>query len=647
MFHVPNWKSEFMKENSLTDLDIYLFGEGTHHRAWEKLGAHPGVKDGAQGTYFRVWAPNAKRVSIIGDFNNWNREALSMTHVGVSGIWESFAAGVGDGALYKYYIESRWNGYCVEKADPFGFASELRPKTASRVCDISGYEWHDAAWMKQRHNRLPHQEAMSIYEAHIGSWMRCPEENNRWLTYRELAGRLVEYIRQMGFTHVEIMPVAEHPFDGSWGYQSTGYFAPTSRYGSPDDFRFLVDVLHRNNIGVILDWAPAHFPNDEHGLGFFDGTHLYEHEDTRQGFHPEWNTCVFNYGRKEVQSYLISNAVFWADQYHIDALRVDAVASMLYLDYGRKEGEWIPNRYGGKENLDAITFLKRMNESVHGEAPGATVIAEESTSWPMVSRPTYHGGLGFGFKWNMGWMHDMLNYISYDPIYRNYHHNLLTFGMLYAFSENFVLPFSHDEVVHGKKSMIGKMPGDEWQKFANLRALYGFMYGHPGKKLLFMGSEFGQWYEWNHDVSLDWHLLERPLHSGLQHWVRDLNMLYRSEPSLYELDFELYGFEWMDCHDNSGSTVSFLRRGRSDLGAPQRLTLFVVNFTPVPRYDYRVGVPAGGRWIEALNSDSALYGGSGIGNLGGIDAVDVPLNGRDWSLNIALPPLSCVIFQKE
>ncbi|MCL2877929.1 MAG: 1,4-alpha-glucan branching protein GlgB [Acidobacteria bacterium] len=636
-----------MKENSLTDLDIYLFGEGTHHRAWEKMGAHPGMKDGEYGTYFRVWAPNARRVSVIGDFNNWDRWALSMKAAGVSGIWEGFAAGVGDGALYKYFIESQWNNYSVEKADPYAFASELRPNTASRVCDLSRYEWHDAAWMKMRHNRLPHQEAMSIYEVHLGSWMRCPEENNRWLTYRELAGRLVEYVWQMGFTHVELLPVSEHPFDGSWGYQSTGYFVPTRRYGSPDDFRFLVDVLHRHSIGVILDWAPAHFPSDEHGLGFFDGTHLYEHEDPKQGFHPEWNTCVFNYGRKEVQSYLLSNAVFWADQYHIDALRVDAVASMLYLDYCRKEGEWIPNCYGGRENLDAISFLKRMNESVHAEAPGATVIAEESTTWPMVSRPTYLGGLGFGFKWNMGWMHDMLDYMSYDPIYRNYHHNLITFGMLYAFSENFVLPFSHDEVVYGKKSMIGKMPGDEWQKFANLRALYGFMYGHPGKKLLFMGSEFGQWNEWNHDVSLDWHLLDYPLHSGLKHWVRDLNMFYRAEPSLFELDFEQYGFEWLDCHDNSGSTISFLRRGRNDLGYPQRQTLFAVNFTPVPRYGYRVGVPAGGRWKEALNSDAALYGGSGIGNLGGIDAEMIPLNGREWSLNIALPPLSCVIFQKE
>ena len=642
-----NYIGEEMKENSLSDFDIYIFGEGTNHRAWEKMGAHPGVKAGATGTYFRVWAPNARLVSVIGDFNNWDRQALPMTPVGVSGIWECFAPGVGSGALYKYFIESQRNGYCVEKADPYGFASEVRPNTASRVFDLSQYEWRDAAWMKARRNRLPHQEAMSIYEVHLGSWMRCPEENNRWLTYHEMAGRLVEYVWQMGFTHVELMPVSEHPFDGSWGYQCTGYFAPTSRHGSPDDFRFLVDVLHRHSIGVILDWTPAHFPNDEHGLCFFDGTHLYEHEDPRQGIHPDWNTCVFNFGRKEVQSYLISNAVFWADQYHIDALRVDAVASMIYLDYGRNEGEWVSNCYGGKENLDAINLIKRINECVHAEVPGATVIAEESTSWAMVSRPTYSGGLGFGFKWNMGWMHDMLDYMSYDPIYRNYHHNLLTFGMLYAFSENFILPFSHDEVVYGKKSMLGKMPGDEWQKFANLRALYGFMYGHPGKKLLFMGSEFGQWNEWHHDFSLDWHLLEQPMHSGLQRWVRDLNMLYRSEPQLFELDYEHSGFEWVDCHDNANSIISFLRFGRNDLNAPQRQTLFVVNFTPVPRSDYRIGVPAGGYWKEALNSDSALYGGSGMGNHGGIEAEAVSIHGRDWSLNITAPPLACVIFQKE
>jgi len=636
-----------MNENSITDLDIYLFGEGTHHRAWEKMGAHPCVKDGVEGTCFRVWAPNAARVSVVGDFNNWDRQTLPMTPVDVSGIWECFAGGVGDGALYKYYIESQFNGYSVEKADPYGFAAEMRPLTASRVWDLDKYEWLDTKWMKMRRNSVPYQKPMSIYEVHIGSWMRCPEDGNRWLTYRELAGRLVEYVREMGFTHVELLPVAEHPFDGSWGYQSTGYFAPTSRHGSPDDFRFLVDVLHRNDIGVILDWAPAHFPNDGHGLGYFDGTHLYEHENWKQGVHPDWNTCVFNYGRKEVQSFLISNAVFWADQYHIDALRVDAVAAMIYLDYGRKEGEWVPNCYGGKENLDAINFLKRMNESFHAEAPGATVIAEESTSWAMVSRPTYLGGLGFGFKWNMGWMHDMLEYMSYDPIHRNFHHNQLTFGMLYALSENFILPFSHDEVVYGKKSMIGKMPGDEWQKFANLRALYGFMYGHPGKKMLFMGCEFGQWNEWNHDLSLDWHLLEQPLNSGLKRWVQDLNKLYRNEPSLFELDYEHSGFEWVDCHDNANSTVSFLRRGRSDLGAPQRQTLFVVNFTPVPRQGYRAGVPFGGRWKEALNSDADVYGGSGMGNLGGIEAEAVPIFGRDWSLEITLPPLSCIIFQKE
>jgi len=636
-----------MTRNRLTDLDLYLFGEGTHYHSYEKMGAHPGTKNGVNGTWFRVWAPNAQNIFVTGAFNDWDRHASPMSQQGNSGIWECFIPGVGAGALYKYFIESQWNGYCVEKADPYGFAAEIRPRTASMVWDLSRYQWNDAEWLAARKDRVSQQRAMSIYEVHPGSWMRCPEENNRWLTYVELAEKLVEYVRQMGFTHVEFLPVTEHPFDGSWGYQTIGYFAPTSRYGSPDDFRYLVDVLHQNGIGVILDWTPAHFPRDEHGLGYFDGTHLYEHADQRQGLHPEWDTFVFNYGRKEVQSYLISNAVFWVEQYHIDALRVDAVASMLYLDYSRKDGEWIPNCYGGRENLDAIHFLKRLNERVHAEAPGVTVIAEESTAWPMVSRPTYLGGLGFGFKWNMGWMHDMLDYMSHDPIHRSYHHNRITFSMLYAFSENFVLPFSHDEVVHGKKSMIGKMPGDEWQKFANLRTLYGFMYGHPGKKLLFMGCEFGQWNEWNHDVSLDWHLLKHPLHAGLQQWVRDLNMLYRSEPALFDLDSEQAGFEWVDCNDTASSLVSFLRQSRYDSENSRRQTLFVVNFTPVPRGRYRVGVPFGGRWKEVLNSDASLYGGSGIGNFGGTNAEEIPMHARPFSIEITVPPLACVIFQKE
>jgi 1,4-alpha-glucan branching enzyme len=632
-----------MTKNCLTEFDLYLIGEGTHCRAYEKMGAHAAIRDGMSGTYFRVWAPNAQAVSVIGDFNGWDRHATPMTSCGQSGIWERFVPGTGMGDLYKYYIESRYHGYCVEKADPYGFAAEIRPKTASKVWDLSLYQWNDAGWMEARRSCVLQQEAVSIYEVHLGSWMRHPEDNCRWLSYRELAHNLVEYIGHMGFTHVELMPISEHPFDGSWGYQTIGYFAPTSRFGTPDDFRYLVDMLHQNGIGVILDWVPAHFPSDEHGLGYFDGTHLYEHSDQRQGLHPDWNTLVFNYGRNEVQNFLISNAVFWFDQYHIDALRVDAVASMLYLDYGRKKGEWIPNRYGGHENLSAIDFIKRLNERVHAEAPGATVFAEESTSWPMVSRPTYLGGLGFGFKWNMGWMHDMLDYMAHDPVHRSYHHDRITFSMLYAFSENFVLPFSHDEVVHGKGSMIGKMPGDEWQRFANLRTLYGYMFGHPGKKLMFMGCEFGQWNEWNHDVSLDWHLLEHPSHSGLQRWVRDLNTYYRSEPALFELDSDSSGFEWMDCNDRANSLVSFLRHGKNR----QRHILFVLNFTPVPRFNYRVGVPDGGEWREVLNSDAPLYGGGGLGNLGKIDASVVPMHGRPFSLDITVPPMAVVVFQKD
>jgi len=632
-----------MSSDTLTDFDLHLIAEGTHYRTYEKLGAHPGEQDGIAGTFFRVWAPNALRVSVIGDFNGWNRKATPMLFRPEGGIWECFLPGVGAGSLYKYFIESRYNGYSVEKADPYGFAAEIRPQTASKVWDLSRYEWSDQDWIKARSHRAPHEEAMSIYEVHLGSWMRVPEENFRWLTYREIAPRLVEYVRHMGFTHVEMLPVSEHPFDGSWGYQTVGYYAPTSRFGSPDDFRFLVDTLHQNGIGVVLDWVPAHFPRDEHALGYFDGTHLYEHADERQGLHPDWDTFVFNYGRNEVKNFLISNALFWFDLYHIDGLRVDAVASILYLNYGRKDGEWIPNRYGGKENLEAIDFMRRLNEHVYAEAPGSTVIAEESTSWPMVSRPTHLGGLGFGFKWNMGWMHDMLDYMSHDPVHRSYHHNKITFSMLYAFSENFVLPFSHDEVVHGKGSMIGKMSGDEWQKFANLRALYGYMFGHPGKKLVFMGSEFGQWNEWNHDGSLDWHLLAYPSHSGLQRWVRDLNTLYRSEPALFELDSDPSGFEWIDCNDNARSLVSLLRHGKDR----NRHVVFVCNFTPVPRYNYRVGVPAGGTWREALNSDAPMYGGSGQGNLGRMESSPLPMHGRPYSLNITVPPLATVVFQRE
>ena len=511
----------------LTDYDLYLIAEGSHYQSYEKLGAHPRTIDGQAGVSFGVWAPNAQRVSVIGDFNSWNREATPMRLRPEAGVWECFVPNLGMGAQYKYFVESRYEGYQVEKADPYGFAAEIRPQTASKVWDLERYQWNDQRWMSDRPSRRLHESPMSIYEVHLGSWARVPEENNRWLTYRELAHRLVEYVHEMGFTHVEFLPVTEHPFDGSWGYQTVGYFAPTSRFGTPDDFMYLMDALHQKGIGVILDWVPAHFPHDAHGLGYFDGTHLYEHADPRQGEQPDWDTFIFNFGRTEVRNFLITNALFWMQKYHVDALRVDAVAAMLYLDYGRREGDWIPNRYGGRENLEAIDFLRLLNEHVYESSPGVTVIAEESTSWPMVSRPTYVGGLGFGFKWNMGWMHDMLDYMSTDPLYRGYHHSLITFGLLYAFSENFVLPFSHDEVVYGKGSMIRKMPGDDWQKFANLRLLYGYMFGHPGKKLLFMGCEFGQWNEWNHDTSLDWHLLQSAPHSGLQRWVRDLNTFYR------------------------------------------------------------------------------------------------------------------------
>jgi 1,4-alpha-glucan branching enzyme len=559
---------------------------------------------------------------------------------GETGIWECFAPGVQPGTLYKYRVESKSDGYRADKADPFGFAAETRPQTASRVWDLSTYRWGDSEWLHQRSRRNLYESPMSIYEVHLGSWMRSPEDN-LCLTYREMASRLADYVEQVGFTHVELMPITEHPFDGSWGYQTVGYFAPTSRFGNPDDFMYFIDILHQRGIGVILDWVPAHFPRDEHGLGYFDGTHLYEHADPKQGLHPDWDTFVFNYGRNEVRSFLTSNALFWLDRYHIDALRVDAVASMLYLDYGRRQGEWIPNRYGGKENLEAVDFLRVLNERVHAEVPGTTVIAEESTAWPMVSRPTYLGGLGFGFKWNMGWMHDTLQYMSIDPVHRSYHHNLITFSMVYAFSENFVLPFSHDEVVHGKGSIIGKMPGDDWQKFANLRVLYGYMFGHPGKKLLFMGCEFGQWREWNHDQSLDWHLLEYDSHAGLQRWVRDCNTFYREAVALHQIEHEPAGYEWIDCTDSQVGAISFLRRAKNR----EDTAIFVCNFTPVPRHNYRIGAPYAGFWQERLNSDATLYGGSGQGNIGGVEATTSPMHGRPYSLIITLPPLACVVFR--
>jgi 1,4-alpha-glucan branching enzyme len=626
-------------DHILTDYDLHLLREGTHYRSFEKLGAHV-VEDGVQ---FAVWAPNAESVSVIGDFNNWTPGATPMHLRPEAGMWELFVPGLANGACYKYHVASRYGGYAAAKADPYAFYTELRPGTASRVWDLNSYEWHDSEWLNSRPT-TPLTCPMSIYEVHAGSWMRKPEEGNRWLTWRELALKVADYVCEMGYTHVEFLPVTEHPFDGSWGYQVTAYYAPTSRFGNPSDFMYLVDYLHQRGIGVILDWVPAHFPTDEHGLGYFDGTHLYEHEDPRQGRQREWNTFLFNFGRREVRNFLISNALFWIEKYHIDGLRTDAVASMLYLDYARSSDDWIPNRYGGRENLEAIDFLRALNERVYAENPRAMTIAEESTAWPMVSKPTYLGGLGFGFKWNMGWMHDTLAFMSKDPIYRAHHQNQITFSLMYAFSENFILPLSHDEVVYGKGSMIRKMPGDDWQKFANLRLLYGFMFGHPGKKLLFMGNDFGQWNEWNHETSLDWHLLDQdPRHRQLQRWVRDLNTLMRGERALYERDSDPMGFEWIDCNDVTRSVLSFVRKGNR----PKDTLLFVCNFTPVPRHNYRVGAPEGGFWKEMMNSDAPLYGGSGQGNMGGVEASPLQMHGRPWSLSINAPPLGVVVFKAE
>ncbi len=625
----------------LTDFDLHLIGEGSHYRKYEKLGAHIMEIEGTRGVHFAVWAPNARSVSVIGDFNGWNPKAHPMQSLGSSGIWERFIPGIGAGALYKFEIRSRVGMFSAQKADPFAFSFELRPKSASIVYDIDGYSWSDAQWMEKRSKIQWLDSAVSIYEVHLGSWKRVPEEGGRWLTYRELADTLVPYVGEMGFTHIELLPVTEHPLDASWGYQTLGYFAPTSRHGEPKDFMYFVDRCHRSGIGVLLDWVPAHFPTDGHGLGFFDGTCLYEHEDPRKGFHPDWGTKIFNYGRNEVRSFLISNALFWLEKYHIDGLRVDAVASMLYLDYSRKEGEWVPNMYGGRENLEAIDFLKRFNEVSHQYHAGVLTVAEESTAWPNVSKPTYLGGLGFSMKWNMGWMNDTLEYFSKDPVHRKYHHNNLTFSLLYAFTENFILPLSHDEVVHGKGALVNKMPGDMWQKFAGLRSLYGFMYGHPGKKLSFMGGEIGQWDEWNFDASLDWHLLQYEPHRGLRRFVQDLNRIYRSEPSLYEVDFDYRGFEWIDFHDVEGSAIAFLRRAKN----PEDFTVFVCNFTPVPRLNYRIGVPVPGFYQEILNSDSSLYWGSNMGNAGGVYAEPAPFQFRPYSIPITLPPLSVLIFK--
>ena len=626
----------------ITEDDLYLFNEGSHFRLADKFGCHLTTLDGAAGATFAVWAPNANYVSVIGDFNAWNPSAHRLAPRGGSGVWEGFIPGVKQGDGYKYHIGSGHAGYRVDKADPFGIHHETPPKTGSKVWDLA-YEWGDAEWMAGRAARNALASPISIYEVHLGSWRRVPGDRNRSLSYRELAETLPAYVRDLGFTHVEFLPVMEHPFYGSWGYQTTGYFAPTSRYGTPQDFMHLVDELHRAGVGVILDWVPSHFPTDEHGLGYFDGTHLFEHADPRKGFHPDWSSAIFNYGRHEVRSFLLSSAFLWLDAYHADGLRVDAVASMLYLDYSRKHGEWLPNRFGGHENLEAVDFLRRFNTAVYERHPDVQTIAEESTAWPMVSRPTYVGGLGFGLKWDMGWMHDTLKYLAKDPIHRRFHHNVLTFRSLYAFTENFCLPLSHDEVVHGKGSLIGRMPGDDWQKFANLRTLFAYMYTLPGKKLIFMGGEIAQRAEWSHESSLEWHLLEHAPHRGMQQLVRDLNRLLRAEGALHDLDTDPGGMEWVDANDSDNSVLSYLRKSRDGRGE----IVVVCNFTPVPRYDYRIGVPHAGFWKEVLNTDAREYGGSGVGNLGGVRTAPLPFHGRPQSLQLALPPLAVVALRHD
>jgi len=627
----------------LTDEDLHLFNEGNHFCLYEKLGAHCMKVDGESGVYFAVWAPNAEKVHVIGDFNGWNRRAHPLNPKQQSGIWEGFLSGVKKGDIYKYYIQSNHHGIKTEKADPFSFYSEVPPKSGSIVWD-SSYQWQDDNWVSKERQRLNSlNSAISIYEVHLGSWMRRSNEVGRMLTYRELALKLADYVLEMGFTHVEFLPVMEHPFYGSWGYQCTGYFAPTSRHGSPVDFMALVDHLHENGIGVLLDWVPSHFATDNYALGCFDGTHIYEHADDRQGFHPDWGSYIFNYGRNEVVSFLISNALYWLDVFHADGLRVDAVASMLYLDYSRKQGEWVPNVHGGRENLEALAFLRKLNETVYKEHPDIHVMAEESTDWPMVSKPTSLGGLGFGMKWDMGWMNDTLDYMQKDPIYRSHHLDRLTFRMIYAYHENFILPLSHDEVVHGKGSLLGRMPGDDWQKFANLRLLFGYMFTQPGKKLLFMGCEFGQWSEWNHEKSLDWHLLEHSPHRGVQLWVKHLNQLYRTERALYENDFSTDGFEWIDCNDSENCILIMLRKGN----LPEDSLVIILNFTPVPREGYRLGVPHDGNWKEILNSDSKIFFGSGLENKSSCVADSTKWHGQPYSVCLTLSPLSVIILKNE
>lgn len=623
-----------------TEYDIYLFKQGSHYRLYEKLGAHPQTVEGTDGTYFAVWAPNAKNVSVVGDFNYWNTQTHPLVaRSDDSGIWEGFIPGLALGTIYKYHIESKASNYKANKGDPFALRWEVPPDTAPVIWNLD-YTWNDVEWMSTRKEKNALTGPISIYEVHLGSWRRNLKDPTKMLTYREIAPLLSAYIKSLGFTHVEFLPIMEHPFYGSWGYQTTGYFAPTSRFGTPQDFMYLIDYLHQQEIGVILDWVPSHFPSDEHGLSYYDGTHLFEHADPKKGFHPDWKSYIFNYGRNEVQAFLMSSALFWLEKYHIDGLRVDAVASMLYLDYSRKDGEWIPNKFGGKENLEAIAFLKRFNEEVYKQFPDVQTIAEESTAWPMVSRPTYVGGLGFGMKWNMGWMHDTLVYMSKDPIHRKYHHGELTFSMLYAYSENYVLPLSHDEVVHGKNSLVNKMPGDDWQRLANLRLLLSYQFSHPGKKLLFMGSEFAQWIEWKHDYPLEWHLTQWDRHQGIQLLVHDLNALYKNQKALHEFDFDGKGFEWLDSNDWEHSALSFVRKGSSI----NDTILVAMNFTPVPRYNYKIGVPLGGKWGELFNSDAKEYGGSGVGNGGSVTSQPSPYHGRPHSLQITLPPLATVIF---
>ncbi len=643
MTHIPQDLGKISTNNCyFSDFDLHLIREGNHFNLYDKMGAHLVERNGVKGVWFAVWAPNAEYVSLIADCNGWNRMATPLTcRQDGSGVWEGFVGHIGHGQSYKYYIRTQ-QGWELEKSDPLGFHSEVPPKSASLVWDIS-YGWNDHAWMSRRKENNALNKPISVYEVHLGSWMRVCEEGNRSLSYVEMADKLVNYVKEMGYTHVEFMPVLAHPFQGSWGYQTIGFFAPASFFGGPQDLMFLIDRMHQNDIGVFLDWVPSHFPNDGHGLYQFDGTALYEHEDPRKGFHPDWKSSIFNYGRMEVRNYLISSALFWMDKYHVDGLRVDGVASMLYLDYSREEGEWIPNCYGGRENLEAIDFITTLNTAVYRAHPDALMIAEESTAWTKVSKPVFDGGLGFGMKWNMGWMHDTLVYFSKDPVYRKHHHDQLTFGLLYAFTENFMMSLSHDEVVHGKGALLRKMPGDDWQKFANLRLLFGYMFGQPGKKLHFMGGEMGQWDEWNYETSIDWHLLEWPPHRGVQKWMKDLNAIYRREPALYQDDFNYTGFEWIDCGDWEGGTLFFLRKGYD----PDDTILVCCNLTPVLREKYRVGVPRPGYWREILNSDGEMYWGSNKGNAGGVMSEPMSAHGREHSLLMTLPPLSVVYFKRE